>query len=395
MTITRVHESNPMLNPAIRIADLLDLQSLQLTGADYQGYNEEADLVEQTSDGVNLNTMWDEFQRIIREWNAQRNPYISAFTFSVTNPIETVAYPIESDFEEASEFGVPKGIRLPSYFQMGYDFKWYDLAIRYTWRFLLHASSAQLRALQNQAMEADNRLQFTRVMRAIFNNVTRTAEIDGNNYNVYPFYNGDSQVPPKWKTTTHTSAHQHYITSGGATIDSGDLEVLDGHLRHHGYTQLNGYDLILLVNPQEGDVIRTFSVADSDKYTFIPTENVGGGVILDANGGIIGRPRVANVPGLPSIGTWGSFTVVEDDYIPAGYVVALASAGEQGLGNPVGIREDEALRGLRLAQDVQRKYPLMDSYYVHGMGTGIRHRGGGVVMEITADATYDIPAEYA
>lgn len=394
--ITKIHEKNPLLDPTIRIFDLLDLQSLQLSGADYQGYNEEADLVTQTQDGVDLNKMWDEFQRIIRQWNSQRNPYISAFTFSVTNPIETVAYPIESDFEEASEFGVPKGIRLPSNFQMGYDFKWYDLAIRYTWRFLLHATSAQLRGLQNQALEADNRLQFTRVMRAIFNNVTRTAEIDGNNYNVYPFYNGDSQVPPKWKTTTHSSAHQHYITSGAATIDSGDLEVLATHLGHHGYTQLNGYDLILLVNPQEGDVIRTFAVADGDKYTFIPTENVGGGVLFNEGGAtIVGRPRVATVPGLPSIGTWGSFTVVEDDYIPAGYVVALSSAGEEGLGNPVGIREDEALRGLRLAQDVQRKYPLMDSYYVHGMGTGIRHRGGGVVMEITADASYDIPAEYA
>lgn len=393
--ITNIREHNPLLDPTITIYDLLDLQSLQIMGADYQGYNEEADLVEQTSDGVNLNTMWDEFQRIIRQWNSQRNPYISNFTFTVGEPIETVAYPIESDFEEASEFGVPKGIRLPSYFQMGYDFKWYDLAIRYTWRFLLHASSRQLRALQNQAMEADNRLQFTRVMRAIFNNVTRTAEIDGNNYNVYPFYNADTQIPPKWKTTVHSASHQHYLTSGGATIDSGDLEVLYTHLAHHGYNNMNGYDLVLLVNPQEGDVIRTFTVADGDKYTFIPTENVGGGVVFNEVGGIIGRPRIANLPGLPSIGTWGQFTIVEDEYIPAGYVVALASAGEEGLGNPVGIREDEALRGLRLAQDVQRKYPLMDSYYVHGMGTGIRHRGGGVVMEITADASYDIPAEYA
>lgn len=393
MTITSVREPNPFLSDGLTIATMLDLQNLTIRGAE-QGYMEEADLVTETADGVNLNQMWDEFQRILREWNAQRNPYISNFTFGVTNPVESVRYPIEQDFEEASEFGVPKAIRLPSYFQMAYDFKWYDLAIRYTWRYLLHATSAELRALQNEAMEADNRLQFTRVMRAIFNNVTRTATVNENPYNVYPFYNGDTQVPPKWKTTSHSTAHQHYLTSGAGTVDSGDLDTIFNHLSHHGYNNLNGYDIILLVNPQEGNVIRTFTVAGGDKYTFIPTENVGGGVILDANGGIIGRPRVANLPGLPSIGTYGQFTIVEDEYIPAGYVVGLASNGENGLGNPVGIREDEALRGLRLAQDVQRKYPLMDSYYVHGLGTGIRHRGGGVVMEITADASYDIPAEY-
>lgn len=392
-----VKESNPLLSDSGRLAifNMLDLQNLEISGADYQGYNEEADLVTQTQDGVNLNAMWDEFNRILREWNSQRNPYISNFTFNVNNPVESVRFPVEADFEEASEFGVPKGIRLPDYFQMGYDFKWYDLAIRYTWRFLLHATSGQLRALQNEALEADNRLQFTRVMRAIFNNVTRTATIDNNNYNVYSFYNGDTQVPPRWKTTTHATAHQHYLVSGAATVDSGDLDTLYTHLAHHGYNNTNGYDLVLLVNPQEGNVIRNFKVVSGDKYTFIPTENVGGGVILDANGGIIGRPRVVNLPGLPAIGTYGQFTIVEDEYIPAGYMLALASGGANGFGNPVGIREDEALKGLRLVKGVTPNYPLMDSYYVHGLGTGIRHRGGGVVMQVKAAGLYDVPAAYA
>lgn len=394
--ITRIHEHNPLLTEnGLTIADMLDLQNLEIRGADYQGFMEEADLVTQTQDGVNLNAMWDEFQRMIRLWNQQRNPYISYLTFQVTNPVEGVRYPAEEDFEEASEFGVPKAIRLPPSFQMAYDFKWYDLAVRYTWRYLLHATSQELRALQNTALEADNRLQFTRVLRGIFNNVTRTATIDENSYNVYPFYNGDSQVPPKWKTTTHTTGHQHYLTSGGATVDSGDVDAMFAHLSHHGYTNMNGFDILLFVNPAQGAVIRTFTTGGGDKYSFIPTENVGGGVIIDANGGIIGRPRVINVPGLPTIGTYGQVVVVEDDYIPAGYMMMLASNGENGFGNPVGIREDEALRGLRLVKGVQPDYPLMDSYYVHGLGTGVRHRGGGVVMEVTTDPTYDIPSEYA
>ena len=374
--------------------NLIDFRSLILSGAEYQGYNEHADLITETSDGAPLNAMWDEFQRIIAQWNAQRDPYISYLTFPVTQPIESVRYPVEHDFEEASEYGEPKGIRLPPSFRMGYDFKWYDLAVRYTWRFLLDASSDQLRALQNEALEADNRLMFSRIMKAIFNNVTRVAEIDNENINVYPFYNGDSQVPPKWKNTTHATAHQHYITSGAATVDSGDLEAMLTHVTHHGYTVLNGYNLVLMVNPQEGDVIRTFTTGGGDKYTFIPTDNVGGGVFLPANSGIVGRPTIATVPGLPTIGTWGPLSVVEDEYIPAGYMVLLVSGGEDSINNPIGIRQHERQQGLSLVKGVTPDYPLMDSYYIHGFGTGIRHRGAGVVMEVTTDGTYDIPAEY-
>jgi hypothetical protein len=68
---------------------------------------------------------------------------------------------------------------------------------------------------------------------------------------------------------------------------------------------------------------------------------------------------------------------VEESYIPAGYVILLGSGGDANLNNPIGFREhaNSALRGLRLVQDKQSDYPLIDSYYVRGFGTGIRQRG--------------------
>lgn len=376
--------------------DIMLSQPIESLRGFEEGYNERGDVITETTDGFPLNRMWDEFQRTIRMWNAQRDALTNILTFNVTTLVEGVRYPVEQDFEEASEFGEPKGIRLGPSFRMGYDFKWWDLAIRYTWMFLAEATAQQLQALNNTALEADNRLMFTRVMRQIFNNVTKVADIDGESVNVYPFYNGDSQVPPKWKTTVHTSGHQHYLTSGAATVDSGDIDTIQDHLTHHGYSQQRGYRLVLMVNPQEGDVIRGFSRDGGDKYDFIPSANVGGGIIMPA-GTVIGAPALTTLPGLMSIGTYGSFTVVEEDYIPAGYVLGFATAGEQNLGNPVGIRQHEnaSLQGLRLVKGRDNDYPLIDSYYLHGMGTGVRHRGAGVVMEITVDASYDIPAEYA
>lgn len=402
-TITNMRERR------ISIADALDLKAMsglslgdaisfeQLIRGFEEGYNERGDIITETTDGAGLNGMWDEFQRTIRMWNAQRDALTNILTFNVTTLIESVRYPIEQDFEEASEFGEPKGIRLGPAFRMGYDFKFWDLAIRYTWMFLAEASQAQLQALNNTALEADNRLMFTRIMRRVFNNATNVADIDGEVVNVYPFYNGDAMVPPKWKNTTFAAAHNHYMVSGGATIVSNDLDDLQDNITEHGYSQIRGYRLVLLVNQAQGAVIRSFKVATGSKYDFIPSQNVGGGLYIPQNGGIVGAPALTNLPGLISIGTYGSFTIIEEDYIPAGYIFGFATGGEMNLGNPVGIRQHElaALRGLRLVKGRDNDYPLIDSFYLHGMGTGVRHRGAGAVMQIKATGSYVVPSDFA
>lgn len=361
-----------------------------------RGYNQSAELIRQTLDGADLNQMWDEFQRTLAIWNRERNVLVNLFTFQVTNPVERIRYPSQEDFEEASEFGEPKGIRLGPSFNLGYDHKFYDLAIRYTWMFLAESTAEQLRALNNSALEADTRLMFTKVLKALFNNINRTATINEQAVNVYPLYNADGTVPPAYKGTTHLSTHTHYLTSGAATVDAGDLDDIETHLRHHGYSLALGYKLVLLVNPAQGATIRTFKVSSGAKYDFIPSAGVGGGVYLPANGGIVARPADGGVPGLTAIGTYGPFVVVEDDYVPAGYMVGYASGGERNVGNLVGIREHEnaSLRGLRLVKGRDNDYPLTDSFYLHGFGTGVRHRGAGVVMQITVSGTYTIPAAY-
>lgn len=381
---------------ALSVALMVQLGDRAGVFAGERGYNQTADIITQTLDGANINQMWDEFQRTLTIWNRDRNVLVNLFTFGVTNPVERIRYPSEEDFEEASEFGEPKGVRLGPSFNLGYDFKWYDLAIRYTWMFLAESTAEQLRALNNSALEADNRLMFTKVLRALFNNINRSADINEQAVTVYPLYNNDGTVPPKYKGTTHLSTHTHYLTSGAATVDQGDLNDIETHMRHHGYTSQLGYRLLLLCNPQEGAVIRTLKVATGARYDFIPSAGYGGGVFMPANGGIVARPADAGIPGLITIGTYGPFAVVEDDYIPAGYLVATAAGGERNVGNLVGIREHEngSLRGLRLVKGKDNDYPLTDSYYLHGFGTGVRHRGAGVVMQIAVDATFDIPAAY-
>jgi hypothetical protein len=375
-----------------------------IAGGD-RGYNTEGDVITETVDGVPLNNIWAEFQATLNVQNARRDTLVSFLTYTVDQPTVTVPqFGGGEDFEIASEFGVPKSMRpTSSYFQMGFDFEWYDTATRFTWKYLAEATAAQVESVHQSVLEADNRLVFNEVMRTLFSNVNRDVDIRNRPYTVYAFYNADGTVPPEYKSNTFDGTHNHYLTSGAAVIDSGDVDTVMTNLQHHGYSKANGAELVLLVNQQEGDVIRTFRSPPNGgtaKYDFIPATNQATFMIPQiflTGTQIVGSRPGGTFRGLDVIGSYGDFLIVVEDYIPAGYVVGFATGGDQSLTNPIGIREHarQELRGLRIVKGRSPDYPLQDSYYQRGFGTGIRQRGAGVVMQITANASYAPPAQFA
>lgn len=383
---------------------LVDLRSLglmpgiaggsQMAGEPLRGYNAAADLVTQTNDGVDLNELWNEYQQTVALANAERQLMIDFLTFPVTNATERVAQVSGAKFEKASEYGEPVGIRPgAAYFTLGYDLEWYDLAARYTWKFLADAPRNQVDAINSMALEADNALIFERVMDTLFNPSNRLADINGvQDVNVYALYNGDGTVPPKYKSYTHDGTHTHYITSGAATIDSADIDTMVDDLVSHGYSKANGMTIVALMNRREATVARTWRVANGDSNDFIPA--IGSpGAFLPRDVELFGGQPANTFQGLNVIGSYGDVLIIEEDTIPMGYVPMIATGGRANLNNPVGLREHEnpSLRGLRLVKGPNPDYPLIDSFYNRGFGTGIRQRGGAIIMQITASATYTKP----
>lgn len=360
-----------------------------------QGFNERADVV-YAADGTDLNEFWNEVQDTIRIRNADRSSILDRFTFRTQEVVTEVTVPSEVDFERASEYGQPVGIKGTAVrLFRGYDFDFYDLAIRYTWMSIAEMSQEQLRNNNNLALEADTKLQFMKVMQALFNPTNGNGFTDKNEpVTVYRFYNGDGEVPPKWKTNTFTGNHNHYLVSGNTAITPANVDTLQVSLEEHGYTLQSGYQMVLWVNKIEADIIRTFRVADGAGFDFVPTDpGVRGKVWVPDNGRYVGGPS-GTVPG--EIGTYGSFHVVEEDYIPSGYAVAIATGGADNLTNPIGYREhsNPAYRGLKIIPGQRSDYPLLDSFYRRGLGTGIRQRGAGAIMQIKATGNYQVPAQY-
>lgn len=367
---------------------------LSFTGA-ADGFNEAADAV-QAADGTDLNDFWAEIQKTIRIRNADKSRLIDSLSFKVTGPTEEVQAPDEVDFEEASEYGQPVGIRAGGQrLFRGYDFKFYDLAVRYTWMFIAEADINQLRQHHSLALEAETKLTFLKVMQRLFNPLNSNG-ITGKNepITVFGFYNGDGEVPPKYRQTTFAGSHNHYVVSGNTTVTPANLAALQLLTEEHGYTLQNGYRNVLWVNKQEADVIKTFRTATGAAFDFVPNPDTYSGKIwVPNNGTYVGGPTGV-VPG--EIGTYGPFHVVEEGYIPAGYMASIVTGGVNNISNPIGIREHEnpAYRGLKVIPGQRSQYPLLDSFYRKGIGTGIRTRGAGAVMQIKSAAPYVVPAAY-
>jgi hypothetical protein len=211
-----------------------------IAGGAPSGFNQASDLVTQTVDGFDLNDLWAEYQTAMQLQNEARQRVVDLLTFQVTDPIERVPQTSGAKFERASEYGEPRGIRpQASVFRMGYGFDWFDVGIRYTWKFLADAPASQIQANNNMVIEADNQLVFGLVMDTLFRNTNRLADINGQqDVNVYALYNGDGTVPPTYKSNTFDGTHTHYLTTGTATIQSADLDDQLEHLNHHGYNKV-------------------------------------------------------------------------------------------------------------------------------------------------------------
>ena len=391
--------------------DLVDLRNLGImpgVAGGARGYHAHGDVLTETADGVSLNDLWRDYQDMLAEFNAQRDPLLNFLTWRTTKASEDdIAGGTLVDFEEATQYGEPVGVRPTpgAATSLGYTFKWYDIGARFTWMFLADADAQQIDQVANAVAEADNRNVFTTVLKTLFNN-SRRSNKEGQT--VYPFYSGVSgDKPPDYGTVTFADSHNHYVTSGGATVTAANLEALQTLVREHGYTVQNGYSLVLMINEAQENTIRTFRQAANapsgyaagsiGNYDFIAAQGTVESLLpvdLQLAPGTTRPP--ATLRGMTVVGAYGEMTIVKNQYIPAGYMVLFVTGGGESIQNPIAIREhpNAGLRGLRLVKGRTPDYPLIDSFWNRGFGTGIRRRGAGAVMQITASGTYTVPSQY-
>lgn len=387
--------------PRSNLVDLQSILRLPPYGGEIGGYLTEGDAlprVTQTIDNVDLNSIWLEMQAALAEWNSHRSAIVDLLSYWHTSTAEAVSQGVnEQSFEEASEYGEPEGLRPPSeHVLLGFTFRDFDRAARFTWKALRDMDARQVRAVHDGALNSDNRLLTGTILQRLF---SPTPEQNGQGNTCYGLWSADGMTPPPFLGRTFNGDHTHYRVTGGEDIDSGDLLEAVKNVREHGYGLVDSnQQLIALVNERESEVIQSFraNVENNNqqvsKWDFLPATNQPS-FILQGAGELVGNLPPGEVFGLPTVGKWGPVWIVETQYVPAGYFAVVASSGPRSSTNPIGVREhtNATYRGLRQIPGSNATYPLTESFYTRAFGVGTRHRGAAAVYQLKVSGSYDVP----
>jgi hypothetical protein len=360
-------------------------------------------LVTHTADMVDLAALWNELNEVFALANEHRTNIARLLSWPTTDTATVVPQNVNPpEFEIASEFGVPKAVGMPAdTLLMGYMFRDYDVSSRASWRFIRSASADQVRAIMNSVIEADDRLVNGNILYRLFN-----PNLEHNEWNqpCWPLWNADGNVPPPWLGNTFDSTHTHMLSSMNDEIDSDDLESGFHHIREHGYgLKETGGQLVVFCNYQESQQIQSFRANEPSRsgttppdarFTFVPS--IASPPYLSPDF-LIGTPAPAQFNGLDVVGSYGPSFIIETQYIPAGYLAIVATAGPDALTNPIGVRHhiNQNYQGLRLIPGPDTRYPLTESFSARAFGVGTRHRGAALVYQITSDPDYTAPPKTA
>lgn len=361
------------------------------------GYSATGDvLVSQTGDGVDLNSIWDQAASLLSEFNKRRSALAALVSYPTVNVGDAIPQTIGGDhFEKASEFGEPTGLRAePDALILGYDFEDYDLASRFSWKFLRAASAEQVRSVINRALESDNRLTTGSILRRLYD---PTEGLNEFSHKVYGLYNGtDGMVPPPYAGQTFVSTNSHYLVSGNAAVDPGDLTDAINQVRSKGFGMSANSRLIVLCHPNEAEIISTFRAGEEtngveSKFDFIPSASAPA-YLTEEN--VVGKVAPGEFGGLEVLGSFGPAWIVPSYFLPSGYLTVVSTGGPNSSMNPVAFREhsNSAYRGLRIIPGRDQRYPLQDSFFQRSFGTGVRYRGAACVVQIKASGSYEAPS---
>lgn len=226
------------------------------------------------------------------------------------------------------------------------------------------------------------------VRRAIFNN---------ENYNFFDAYEGTLAIKrlANQDTTLYNpkvgenqvSERQHYITSLFTAASISDInnpyQLIIAPLVETFGTQQGGERIMVFINKNQVELTESLTdfveLSDTAIIDAITTDRLTG-LPMGHPGKLIGRIR-------------NKCWVVQWDYMPENYMLAIHMDQEKPLVHRVYASSTGLPQGFNLTATID-EWPTTKLVWVEYGGYAVRKRLNGVMLELTADATYDIPAGY-
>ena len=308
-----------------------------------------------TYDDIDTRMLYKEFQEGVQIYNEVEWGLMSQFTKNTTKESVRV-WQRNMEFVTASEGYLEDWQKLRA-MEISVPLDEFELGFAFTKKAIQESNAQELRETQGEALRADQRLL---ARRFFFRTMTPGAGARSIGFWDANMAAAAMRAPPNWKGNTFTTAHQHYDPTGVANIALSDFSAIKREIREHGYSG----SLFLFMNLQEVEAC----------------ENLAGWTTAMTANSIV---ETVATKGFEVIKQFQGLTLIQDDWIPAGYIMAIESRIK-----PVTLREplNSRARGLKLWEGPYSNYPLMESYYSHRFDMAVVHRGAGAVRQITAGA---------
>lgn len=305
-----------------------------------------------------------------------------------TERTERYALPSSGTMQEMGEGDRPGATKTGGFVEVAYDFRLYGDQTAWTRVALatMSAGDAEKARIAKELANANTRRIM--MLRHIFNNANESVSDRKGTLVIRRLANGDTQpdgtptlYPPR-QGELEMAEENHYLVSGYAAADISDTnnptETIAGHLKHH----FANNKLVVFINAAQTPKVKALT-------NF--TERTAEGVILGANSDQVDESYLENLPG-DFLGVIDGVIVQEWSAIPAGYMFGQNLLAAPPLKRRV--HEAEEMRGFRLVA-MQSEYPLLEAYWQDGFGYGVANRLNGVVLQLKASGTYEVPAVYA
>lgn len=306
-----------------------------------------------TYDDVDTRMLYKEFQEGVQVYNEVELGLINQFVRDTTKESVRV-WQRNMEFTTAAEGYLEDWQKLRA-MEIAVSLNEFELGLAFTKKAIQDSNADELRETQAEALRADARLL---VKRFFYRTLTKGSGSSSVGWWDANMAAAGVRAPPNWKGNTFTTGHDHYDATGSTDIALADFSAIKREIREHGYQG----PLSLFMNLQEVEACENLA-----GWTTAMTP-----VSLIEDVATKGFEVIKNFQGL---------TLIQDDWIPAGYLMAI-----EGRIKPVTRREplNAAAKGLKLWEGPYSEYPLLESYYSHRFDMAVVHRGAGAVRYLAA-----------
>lgn len=316
-----------------------------------------------TTDDVDSRMLYKEFQQGVQMYNETEWALVSRFIKETTKESVRV-WQRNMEFVTASEGYIEDWQKLRA-MEVAIPLEDFELGFAFTRKAIQDANANELRETQAEALRADQRLLAKRFFYRCL-----TPGASGASRGFWDSFMsattvGQTRGPPSWKGNAFTATHNHYLPTGSLNIALSDFSAIKRAIREHGY----GGPLFLFMNLQQAEACENLAGWDKAMTPTSITETVA-------------------TKGFEVIKQFQGTTLIQDDWMPAGYLMAIEARVK-----PVTMRKplNKGAHGLKLWEGPYSAYPLQEAYYAHRFDMDVVHRGAGAVRylaETWTDPTF-------